>query len=158
MTYKRILVPFDSSPYAEKALALAARLAKDFNAQLHILSVVEELPSTPRMERTGVKSTITGEMVGIRECIKELYQQLRHDALKMLELKKERVEKEHISTKTIVVVGYPPDKIIEYIKDQGIDLAVMGTRGRRGLARITGIGSVARKVSENAACPVILVH
>jgi nucleotide-binding universal stress UspA family protein len=56
------------------------------------------------------------------------------------------------------MVGYPPDKITEFIRAQGIDLVVMGTAGLHGIAKIATIGSVARKVSEASLCPVILVQ
>jgi nucleotide-binding universal stress UspA family protein len=158
LTYKRILVPFDNSPYSEKALDLATALASQFNAQLILLNVVEEFPTTLRMERTKVRSSVTREMVSIREYVKELYQQMKREVLSTLEGKKKRAEEEHISVRTSVAVGYPPDKIIEYIKNEKIDLVIMGTKGRTGISRLAGIGRVARKVTENVTCPVILVH
>jgi nucleotide-binding universal stress UspA family protein len=158
MTYKKILVPFDNSSYSEKALNLAIRLAKDFNAQLFILNVVAEIPSSVRMERNRIRSAVTGEMVGMREYVKELYQQMRREVMRVLERKRERAEKSNIAVRTSVVVGYPSDKIIECIKDEGVDLVVMGTRGLAGVSRLAGFGSVARNVSENSPCPVILIH
>jgi nucleotide-binding universal stress UspA family protein len=158
MTYKRILVPFDNSSYSEKALDLATALASQFNARLLILNVVEEFPSTLRMERSRVRSNITGDMVGIREYMKELYQLAKRDAMRILERKKEQAEKERVTARTEAVVGYPPDKIIEYVRTERIDLVVMGTRGLTGISRLAGLGSVARKVSENVSCPVILLH
>jgi hypothetical protein len=62
---QKVLVPFDNSSYSEKALNLATILAKDFNAQLFILNVVEEIPSSVRMERNSIRSAVTGEMVGV---------------------------------------------------------------------------------------------
>jgi nucleotide-binding universal stress UspA family protein len=43
------------------------------------------------------------------------------------------------------------------VKDTGADLVVMGTHGRRGVARAL-LGSVAEKVVRSASCPVLTVH
>jgi nucleotide-binding universal stress UspA family protein len=51
----------------------------------------------------------------------------------------------------------PHDEIIRYANDEDIDLIVMGTHGRGGLARLL-MGSVAEKVVRTARCPVLTVR
>jgi nucleotide-binding universal stress UspA family protein len=48
-------------------------------------------------------------------------------------------------------------EIIDYIKDQGVDLVVMGTHGRSGIEHIL-IGSVAEKVVRKSPCPVLTIR
>ena len=62
--------------------------------------------------------------------------------------------------KTIVRVvrqGSPFLEIIRYAKEKGIDLIVIGTHGRTGLAHVF-MGSVAEKVVRKAPCPVLSVR
>jgi nucleotide-binding universal stress UspA family protein len=58
---------------------------------------------------------------------------------------------------TRVEVGDPAEKILEVAEQEGIDLIIMGTRGRRGIERAV-IGSVAFKVVQSAHCTVVTVH
>lgn len=51
----------------------------------------------------------------------------------------------------------PPDAILDYVDDRGIDLVVMGTHGRRGFARVR-FGSVTEEVVRRAAAPVLTVR
>jgi nucleotide-binding universal stress UspA family protein len=51
----------------------------------------------------------------------------------------------------------PASEILRYAKSNDIDLIVMGTHGRTGLAR-AALGSVAEKVVRAAPCPVLTVH
>ena len=48
--------------------------------------------------------------------------------------------------------------ILEFAKKNDIDLIVMGSKGLGGIKKIKALGSVSRKISENATCPVMLIH
>jgi nucleotide-binding universal stress UspA family protein len=53
-------------------------------------------------------------------------------------------------------VGYPFEKIILMANDPGIDLIIIGARGRSGIRRLL-LGSTAKRVVEHASCPVLVV-
>ena len=53
--------------------------------------------------------------------------------------------------------GVPHQEIVRYAAERSIDLIVMGTHGRRGLAHAL-LGSVAERVVRTAACPVLTVR
>ena len=55
-----------------------------------------------------------------------------------------------------VVSGRPAQAIIRYANDNEIDLVVMGTHGRSGLAHLT-MGSVAEQVLRGSPCPVLVL-
>jgi nucleotide-binding universal stress UspA family protein len=63
-----------------------------------------------------------------------------------------------IAIKTHVLLGDPADKIIEFANGENMDLIIMGNVGLRGISRIKALGSVSRRVSEMASCPILLVH
>jgi nucleotide-binding universal stress UspA family protein len=61
-------------------------------------------------------------------------------------------------TKTVVMTSASPAfAIIDYAKENGIDLIVMGTQGRGALAHLL-MGSVADRVVRLASCPVLTVR
>ena len=51
----------------------------------------------------------------------------------------------------------PADEIVKYAQEENIDLIVMGTHGRPGLAHLL-MGSVAEKVVRTAPCPVLTLR
>ena len=69
-----------------------------------------------------------------------------------------KYQKLGVTIKVKVVVGRPSDKIVEYAKEEKVDLIVMGTAGLGSAFKVAVFGSVARKISEDALCPVILVR
>jgi len=66
-------------------------------------------------------------------------------------------KKLNLPFKRIVKTGVTFVEIIDYIKQQEIDLVVMGTHGRSGIEHIL-IGSVAEKVVRKSPCPVLTVR
>ena len=62
----------------------------------------------------------------------------------------------NVTSKTISV-GDPADEIISYIKNEGVDLVIMGTHGRRGVKR-TFLGSVANEVITRSPVPVVVIN
>jgi nucleotide-binding universal stress UspA family protein len=64
-----------------------------------------------------------------------------------------------VKIRTVVLVGRPEDKIVEFANRQNVDLIVMGSRGLKGISRfIRGLGSVSRNVSEKVKCTVMIVR
>ena len=56
-----------------------------------------------------------------------------------------------------VVRGDPDDAIVEYAREHGADLIVMGSHGHTGLRHLL-MGSVAEHVLRHAPCPVLIVR
>jgi hypothetical protein len=61
-----------------------------------------------------------------------------------------------IPVRHVVLQGDPATEIVQYARDAGIDLIVMGTHGRTGLDRLL-MGSVAEKVLRDSPCSVLVV-
>ena len=105
------------------------------------------------------KSKKTGETIALREYIKELHQEIKSNAIKMINKKiKEYRNITNISLQSKVIIGNPADEIIKFADDEKVDLIIMGTTGLAGIPKFKAIGSVARSVSEKAKCPVMLVR
>lgn len=138
--YRRILLPTDGSPGADRAVEHALDLAEGFGATLHVLYVVDTnaLPLD----------------VHARAVFDYLEAQGRRAEAEIAA----RAEERGID----VVVGQigegtPHEAILEYAEDNDVDLVVMGTHGRRGLDRFL-LGSVTERVLRLTDVPVLTVR
>lgn len=164
--FKKILVPYDGSRPAEKALRWAADLTKsikdDKNAsEIVILHIVPTIPSTALyIERP--MSTPEGRHVLLSEYIERLYAEMQARATDMLKRKKNDIETSpngKATVRTIVLIRDSiADEICSLAKKEKADLIVIGNVGLSGLSKLKTLGSVSRAVSERASCPVVIVH
>lgn len=158
MTFKKVLVPYDGSKQSTAALKHAILLAKlTKSAKLVVLHVVQEIPMPPMMFESRMRSTKTGEETSVTAVWKEIHQDLKLAAQKMLTVKKQELEAAGIEVKDRVEIGYPAEKILAAAEDEGVDLIVIGNVGLSGFSKLKAIGSVSRVVSEKAKCPVLIV-
>ena len=151
MKLTRILAPTDFSNFSGFALELAAYLAQCMKADLVFLHVIPE-------EEGKIIEEITGEGAIVR-----ISKGLREDVLKdrkkltdQYNMVVSREIKNVLRVEEITRIGVPFLEIIKVAKEKEVDLIVMGTHGRTGLAHVL-IGSVAEKVVHHAHCPVLTV-
>ena len=79
MTFKKILVPYDKSKYAEKALNNAVNMAKMMKgSEIIILNVMEEIPSPSTLFTTTVRHHKTGEDTTLSTYLRDLQTDMRH--------------------------------------------------------------------------------
>lgn len=138
----RILLPTDLSDYASHARPYAAALASTYGASLHLIYVVDTHWTGP-LASAEFPGQIEDALRNNREAGEKALQALR-------------AELEGLDVRTEVLVGAPHVEIVRYARRHEIDLIVLATRGRTGLAHAL-IGSVAEKVVQMAACPVLTV-
>lgn len=138
--YDRILLPTDGSETTDRALAHALDLTERYDAELHILYVVDASVFANDVE-TG---TIVEEFETMGDRIVD------HAAQKASEAGLEPAAR-------TVVRGTPHRRILEYADEADIDLIVMGTHGRTGLDRYL-LGSVTEKVVRISDVPVLTVR
>lgn len=141
--FKKVLYPIDFSEYTEEITSYAVSIAKKYDSELHLLHVIPNLNYF-----TPYESFLTPEnLVAIERNIEK---EIEKDFDKV-------VKKIDIPAKRIIRTGVTFVEIIDYIKEEGIDLVVMGTHGRSGIEHIL-IGSVAEKVVRKSPCPVLTVR
>jgi nucleotide-binding universal stress UspA family protein len=134
--FKNILVPFDGSKYAEKALLYAVNLAKEYGAKITVIHVATK-KVYPLAETAVVIDT---EKEG-QEILKNSESQAR--AL-------------GVTAEYVLVTGNPADEILKYATNKKIDLIAMGSRGLSDIKAFF-LGSVSKKISQRAECPVLIV-
>ena len=139
-----VMCPVDFSRNSEHALQYALAFASGYGAELLLLHVVE----IPVHAFPGVP--------GVPEVPPHVTVNIEEQAANELAALQERTCAEHAKTRTGLVTGTPFLEIINVAREKDVDLIVMGTHGRSGLAHML-IGSVAEKVVRKAPCPVLTV-
>jgi nucleotide-binding universal stress UspA family protein len=142
-TFRGVLVPFDGSELAEQALSVGAALAQRAGAPLHLVWV--ELP-TPTIVSEPAPQTLAAP------------QQTRVEMQRYLErLADATVATRPGTVRTAVLEGHVPDALGAYALREQIDLIVLTTHGRGGLAR-WWLGSVADQLLRQSVTPLLLLH
>lgn len=152
-------MPYDGSRFADKALENAIGIAKLSRAdtQIILLHVTPHIPIPLTFERP-VYSAKTGKSIPLTQYIQELSEEMKESASKMLEEERRKYAHHNIKIETILLDGYPPERIIEIANNEKVDLIIIGSVGLSGLSKVKALGSVSRNVSERASCPVLIVH
>lgn len=134
---RTILHPTDFSERSELAFRVACSLARDYNARLVILHIVE-----PPMAVAGEGVLMVPPPVDMEPLRKRLQQLRPEDCTIAIEHR--------------LIQGDPALEILEVAELANCDLIVMGTHGRTGLGRLL-MGSVTEQIVRKAACPVLTV-
>jgi universal stress protein A len=141
----KILVPMDFSQTSIEALVWAISMARRSEAELILLSVVDWQGDEPGTERSFLRN------YGADDGKKALMEnRLRTYAATSPWLAVH-------PPKVLARFGPPVDEIVKTATEEKVDLVVMGTHGRRGMARIL-MGSVAEGVVRRAPCPVAVLR
>ena len=141
--FHRILVATDLSPVSVPAIEESIAMAKEYGAELLIAHAYHG-PSV--VEAQSISSAVYEEWdrnlrAGVEEKIQPLVEEAR---------------KEGVDARPLIVEGSAHHAIAQAAKDNGADLVIMGTHGRKGVARFF-MGSVAARVIASAPCPVMTV-
>lgn len=140
--YKRILVPVDGSATSQAALRHAVALAREQQAALRLVYVLERIQAW----------ATEGQM--------DLESMLRESGKAVLAEAEAAVREEGVAPET-AMVDAGAQRIARCIADEAVawkaDLIVMGTHGRRGIDHLI-LGSVAEGVVRTARTPVLLVR
>jgi nucleotide-binding universal stress UspA family protein len=134
---RTILHPTDLSGEAESAFHVASSLARDYGAELVLLTVYPPpLTGAEAVDRTRPDGAI-------KEDLLTQLRGLKVDPTVRVEYRAEE--------------GRPADEILVVAREVRADLIVMGTHGRSGIRRVV-MGSVAETVNRRASCPVVTVR
>jgi nucleotide-binding universal stress UspA family protein len=140
--FRKILIPLDGSPLAEKALAHIRHLAPPGSAELVLVNVIETY-------RYGFAATDIGAF--------DIMNYVRESAENYLQQQQRQLKSENYTVQAYVIDGDAAQGVLEVAETAKPDLIVMTTHGRSGVARWT-LGSVAERIVHYAEQPVLLVR
>lgn len=141
--FSHILCPVDGSDASVLALHVAARLAAEQKATLTVCSVADP-----------VKASVMafGDPQGTALCLETLDNEAAEIARQAVKL-----VSDIIATECVALDGQAAEAIVEYAKQSGCDVIVMGSHGRSGIPRAI-LGSVAEGVLRQSTVPVMIIR
>ncbi|HET7148770.1 MAG TPA: universal stress protein [Candidatus Nitrosopolaris sp.] len=146
----KILTAIDGSELSIDAADYAVLIAKQNNAQLIALHVI-------RSEEAFQYASNLTEVV-TPTSVDSMVQTMKQDSQKWFDTVKQKSNDNNVQVKTEVMVSpnSTAGTIVDYAEQEGIDLIVMGTRGRSGFKKLL-LGSTASDVIAYAHCPVMII-
>lgn len=129
----KILFATDFSTHAERALDYALSLAQEYEAELTLLHVLEDIPPSWDL------STISADVV------------------QRLEKPVPAQARDWCTIKSRLRIGKPYQEIVRFALETQADLTILGVRGRNAL-NVALFGSTTHRVIQQAPCPVLAVH
>src|SRR5262245_25500971 len=142
---RRILHPSDFSVASRRAFRKAIDLAKASRGELLLVHVISPIVPVP----------------GDGYVSPQMYDQIaasgRAGAQKRLDGLVAQARKLRARVKGFILEGAPSEEIVRFARARRVELIVMGTHGRKGIAKLF-VGSVAERVVAAATCPVLTVR
>lgn len=144
MSIKKIACCVDFSENAKAAFETALELAENFQAKLYILHVLPPVfnPVLPDSEYVFPEQPKDALIIKVEERIQQEYGSLVG---------------QEVDSRTVVLDGHISSEIIRFLRDEDIDLVVLGSYGASGMGLVL-FGSVANRVSHKAPCSVMIVR
>jgi len=138
--YHRILIATDGSDNAQRATGQALDLARQYGAKLHAVYVIET--------RTGYDNAIVDP-----DTVRQNLREDGEEALTAIEADGEP----DVSVVTSVREGVPHEELLSYSENEGIDLVVLGAKGRSAFKTIL-LGSTTEALLRADQLPVLVVN
>ncbi|MGB9002906.1 MAG: universal stress protein [Nitrosotalea sp.] len=141
---KHIFVPYDGSPFSNRALEFALDLARKYDSSITVATIMTD--------------SFEGSFLDVQELGKKIIDKEKLDSMEKLFKKIHLLaEKFAIPLKTeILTSSSVTDSLVSFASSTKADLIVMGTHGRGDYNRLM-LGSVSIGVSHKASCPVLLI-
>lgn len=145
--YKNILVPYDGSDHAKKAMEHAIGLAKmSKDAKIYVASVCNMISAMSNFDQVSIaEGCLTSKL---SEEFEEQCKNYLEEAMDMVP--------EGVMAEALFEIGSPGPVLLHMAKEKNCDVIVMGSRG---LGPLKGIfmGSVSSYIVSRADCPVFIV-
>lgn len=129
--FKTIMVPTDGSKNAQKAEDVAISIARNFQAILMVVHIIDEKLIYP-------------------------FEVLEEDGKKILERVTLKGKDQGVDIQQVLIVGNPTHDMAKIVEKTGADLVVIGSHGKSGLQKLL-MGSVAENTIKTVKIPVLLV-
>lgn len=140
--YDRVLVPTDGSETVETTLEHGLRIARDNDATVHALYVID----------ARVVRSADGDA---REDLERTLESEGREAVDAVEAQALEADLEVVSE---IRYGTPHKEILDYAEEAEIDLIAIGSHGKSPREKLLTMGSVSERVVDNSPVPVLVVR
>jgi len=149
--YKTILVPHAGTPAGDEALKHAIYVARE-TSEIIILHIVEAIHAPPSFALSS------SEREKLLEDINKVNEGIRKDMEQKMKQYDQQCKEKGVESKVKVEIGDAAEIILDTVEKEKVELIVMSKRRKlKGLKKLLSLGSVSRKIVENASCPVLLL-
>lgn len=142
----KVLLAIDGSEISKEAVARLPALVRLDGSEVILLTIAPN-PVMPDM---------TGFMSPPYIDYNLLAQQVKAEAEATLAEGAAMLRERGLTPKSVYLQGDPGGEILDFIKNEGIDLVVVGSHGRTGFKKFL-LGSVSAKIVNEAPCPVLVI-
>ena len=150
LPYKNILVPHAGTKTGDIALKNAIDIAKECDATITILSVVEPVSIPSNLTFNPKQSQMVEELqYAPRSFKKLLYKKMEKQIL--------LCNREKINAVIKITHGNPDEEIMRFYHDNPVDLIVMAKKRYSDGKSFLNLGSNTRKILEHVSCPILIV-
>jgi nucleotide-binding universal stress UspA family protein len=128
---------------------MAINMASVFDSALYLVNIVDVSSVSPpgKIHSKNTRKTIDEIKAAVKTSVESYLQKLQKE-----------YEDSGVIVKGFVQEGDVTGKLLKFIEDKNIDLVIIGSRGLSGVSKIKTLGSVSRKISELAKCPIVIVR
>jgi nucleotide-binding universal stress UspA family protein len=143
-----ILVAVDNSKHSERVVDFAIDLAKKSGSPIKLVYVIQNVLEEP----AGVRGFENAER--FRDAYFEYLQGIGNAVTARFA---DKITRANVKCQCLSEIGNPALKVLDLAKLDEAKVIVVGLRGIHRLGRLRSLGSVARRIIENAECPVFVV-
>lgn len=152
--YNKILVAVDRSPMGDQVFATSLTLAKALNSELMLLHVLSQEAQDSPISFAPYSESYDFEVF---ENLRQEWESFKRESEKILRQWTEQAQAEGVKAEFRQITGNPAPSIVEFSKNWGAELIIMGRRGNSTLKEII-LGSVSSYVLHRSHCSVHLVQ
>jgi nucleotide-binding universal stress UspA family protein len=153
-TFQKIMVACDLSKYSFQVVKQAGELAEKFKAKLIIVNVINQRDYMAVNEAI-VRLGVVKDQIAIST--KEYMEGLKAERLEEIEKLTKAANCDHLSVEIVLRTGVPFEELLYAAEKEGVDMVVMGTKGRSNVSRVL-FGSTAEKMFRHCPVPLLSVR
>lgn len=139
---KKILIATDGSEHSQKTTEEAIRLARSMEAEVTVITVMEEAPNLAYIVPS--------------DTIKKIKENYEKNAEQILAKAEKDFKDNGIEVKTVLANGHAADEICNLANKGNFDMVIIGSRGLGGIKEVF-LGSVSNKVAHCAKPHVLII-
>jgi len=149
---KKILIAYDFSPCAERAMAMGTTIAARFDAEVIVANVIDQ------RNIAAIEQAVNRAILAkIPETPGDMVREYKETRLEKLQSILKPYQKGALRVKPKICVGEPVREILALAEENAVDLIVMGARGHSRMARLL-TGSKAESLFRISSIPILSVR
>jgi nucleotide-binding universal stress UspA family protein len=154
--FKKIMVACDLSKHSKEALEYAANLAEGLSANLIIVNVINQRDLNTIL-KIGEEHFDRSIEQYVQKTAEEYVEREKEKRTSLIEKMMEETSCSHLAVEKVFRIGVPFQELIRVIKDEGVDILVMGAKGHSEFAALL-FGSTAERMFHHCPVPLLSIR